>query len=90
VHESHQLASGLESGLDLDFAITRFSTAQSCDACSLTAATAKALATAPCLDSDPECPGWADGGECEHNPVFMHRACPLSCKQCHKQDVSSV
>ena len=63
---------------------------KSCDACSLTAATAKAVATAPCLDSDPGCPGWADGGECERNPVFMHRACPLSCKQCHKQDVSSL
>ena len=63
---------------------------KSCDACSLTAATAKALATASCLDSDPGCPGWADSGECERNAVFMHRACPLSCKQCHKQDVSTL
>lgn len=41
-----------------------------------------------CKDSKAECPGWAEGGECQANPGFMvgtlaqPGACLLSCWRC--------
>ncbi|KAL3629296.1 putative prolyl 4-hydroxylase 7 [Castilleja foliolosa] len=41
-----------------------------------------------CVDSDPNCPGWAVRGECEKNPLYMVGSegsvgyCRKSCKAC--------
>ncbi|XP_074652005.1 uncharacterized protein LOC141906622 [Tubulanus polymorphus] len=35
-----------------------------------------------CVDKNKECPGWANFGECEKNPVTVQRLCPLSCGKC--------
>jgi len=35
-----------------------------------------------CLDYRQECPGWASLGECNKNPVWMHKNCNKSCKLC--------
>jgi len=33
------------------------------------------------LDNDPNCVGWAAGGECSKNPSFMADACAFSCRE---------
>ena len=35
-----------------------------------------------CHDRDPECPGWAEVGECENNPGYMLAFCHKSCGIC--------
>lgn len=36
-----------------------------------------------CVDAQPQdCPSWAEGGECERNPGFMHSKCKSSCGTC--------
>jgi len=35
-----------------------------------------------CADEEGDCPAWADQGECDSNPEFMHSSCKLSCKLC--------
>lgn len=36
-----------------------------------------------CVDAQPQdCPLWAEGGECERNPGFMHSMCKSSCGTC--------
>lgn len=42
------------------------------------------LPTKPCEDAagEPHCSSWAAKGECEKNPGFMHKRCPLSCHVC--------
>ncbi|KAL1499640.1 hypothetical protein AB1Y20_011838 [Prymnesium parvum] len=42
---------------------------------------AAAVAAVLCLDSRPDCPGWALSGECGRNPA-VPRACPKSCGRC--------
>lgn len=37
-----------------------------------------------CKDQDERCKHWASQGECEHNPIFIHQQCPLSCRICPK------
>lgn len=34
------------------------------------------------MDADDGCDGWASSGECERNPGFMRRSCPLACRLC--------
>lgn len=36
-----------------------------------------------CVDQDPQCPGWADKGECSSSSAFMKENCQKSCKSCH-------
>lgn len=41
-------------------------------------------ASVECVDSDAtNCPLWAKKGECDGNPTFMFKTCPLSCNVCH-------
>ncbi|KAL7633441.1 UNVERIFIED_CONTAM: hypothetical protein RMT77_016312 [Armadillidium vulgare] len=35
-----------------------------------------------CLDSNDYCAQWAQAGECDTNPEWMHPNCKKSCKQC--------
>ncbi|CAI7799414.1 unnamed protein product, partial [Closterium sp. NIES-53] len=35
-----------------------------------------------CTDSNAYCQYWAEAGECEKNPVYMHEACRKACKVC--------
>merc|ERR1711931_592769 len=56
----------------------RFMILHCCKACSdmdhhrTTPAPTKPPTKAPiCVDDDPNCPSWADGGECENNPDWM-------------------
>lgn len=35
-----------------------------------------------CVDEDHRCAGWAARGECNLNPNYMLRGCPVSCKSC--------
>lgn len=35
-----------------------------------------------CFDSNPECPAWAQRGECEQNPAYMLFECRYSCQTC--------
>ena len=39
---------------------------------------------ARCVDEHEGCKGWADNGECLHNPLFMHSSCPVACESCGK------
>lgn len=39
-----------------------------------------------CKDSQTECGGWAESGECEANPGFMHESCKRSCLLCPDMD----
>ena len=40
------------------------------------------LKGAACADSDVQCSGWAQQGDCESNPDYMSAACPVSCLKC--------
>ena len=35
-----------------------------------------------CIDENAGCGNWAQSGECDRNPGFMHSACAKSCKTC--------
>lgn len=35
-----------------------------------------------CVDADPDCPGWAEQGECSRNANYMMLHCPRSCETC--------
>jgi len=35
-----------------------------------------------CEDENPNCPGWANSGECSRNPGWMNGNCPESCGVC--------
>ena len=37
-----------------------------------------------CDDRDTRCGRWAEDGECDANPAFMHQTCAGSCGTCHK------
>mmetsp|Transcript_21811 Transcript_21811/g.50147 ORF Transcript_21811/g.50147 Transcript_21811/m.50147 type:complete len:193 (-) Transcript_21811:194-772(-) len=39
-------------------------------------------AKAGCDDSDENCADWAESGECERNPAYMHANCAASCGKC--------
>lgn len=47
-----------------------------------TSATADAKAGARCADASANCAKWAKAGQCTSNQGYMHKQCPLSCKQC--------
>jgi hypothetical protein len=38
-----------------------------------------------CVDDDSRCPVWAQKGECERNPNFMHFRCQRSCQVCNDE-----
>jgi len=38
--------------------------------------------TLDCNDAQDECRSWAEGGECDKNPGFMHVSCKMSCRLC--------
>jgi hypothetical protein len=42
----------------------------------------------PCVDlaAAGSCDKWAEAGECDRNPVFMHRQCQLACGLCQGLD----
>ena len=48
----------------------------------LLAAIASCAAIGPCEDTHTDCAGWAEIGECEANPTWMERNCPVSCATC--------
>lgn len=35
-----------------------------------------------CLDESDACGAWAESGECDNNPGYMHKACAASCDTC--------
>ena len=35
-----------------------------------------------CNDETDACGAWADSGECDANPGYMHKACAASCDTC--------
>ncbi|XP_035204705.1 zinc metalloproteinase nas-13-like [Stegodyphus dumicola] len=37
-----------------------------------------------CVDSNSQCRGWAERGECEKNPTWMLTNCRKSCNQCRR------
>jgi hypothetical protein len=39
-----------------------------------------------CQDNNEGCVSWAQSGECDKNPAFMHIDCPLSCKLCRQPE----
>lgn len=39
-----------------------------------------------CVDSHEKCEEWADGGECDVNPMYMLFSCRSSCKTCDVND----
>ena len=40
----------------------------------------------PCKDDNAACARWAEDGECEKNPGFMHHSCAGSCNTCDHRD----
>ena len=40
-----------------------------------------------CDDENALCGKWADAGECDANPEYMHRACAGSCNTCDERKV---
>ncbi|KAG2446794.1 hypothetical protein HYH02_008354 [Chlamydomonas schloesseri] len=40
-----------------------------------------------CRDLESACNDWADKGECDKNPGFMHKSCRLSCKLCTAPEI---
>ena len=40
------------------------------------------LPTPGCNDANEACAGWAQSGECDKNPGFMHKSCTMSCRLC--------
>ena len=46
----------------------------------------QALPPKPCDDEDQKCQAWADAGECENNPGYMHVTCAGSCDTCDERD----
>jgi len=38
-----------------------------------------------CIDSHEQCSFWAEHGECDANPSYMHYNCRVSCKTCPKR-----
>lgn len=49
----------------------------------LAALCARGLAhAATCIDTNPNCEGWAAAGECLANPQYMRSSCALSCDSC--------
>eukprot|EP00308_Calcidiscus_leptoporus_P013153 CAMPEP_0119376088 /NCGR_PEP_ID=MMETSP1334-20130426/38783_1 /TAXON_ID=127549 /ORGANISM="Calcidiscus leptoporus, Strain RCC1130" /LENGTH=213 /DNA_ID=CAMNT_0007394565 /DNA_START=78 /DNA_END=719 /DNA_ORIENTATION=- len=40
------------------------------------------IGAAACKDTRDECGSWAEAGECESNPGFMHASCERSCLLC--------
>jgi hypothetical protein len=36
-----------------------------------------------CQDLREDCPIWAESGDCEKDPRYMHPHCPVSCDTCH-------
>lgn len=40
------------------------------------------LPTPACNDANEACAGWAQSGECDKNPGFMHKSCTMSCRLC--------
>lgn len=38
----------------------------------------------PCIDHNFQCLEWANLGECEHNPIYMHLECSRSCMRCYE------
>ena len=38
-----------------------------------------------CEDENEACGSWADSGECENNPGYMHDACAASCNMCEEK-----
>jgi hypothetical protein len=38
---------------------------------------------AECVDTSPECPLWANNGECDYNPKYMLKSCQRTCEACH-------
>lgn len=39
----------------------------------------------PCQDEHARCESWADVGECENNPAYMHSVCAGSCGTCDER-----
>jgi len=39
-------------------------------------------AAVPCEDLDAACAQWAQRGECNANPLYLHKQCPSSCNKC--------
>lgn len=37
-----------------------------------------------CQDESEACGSWADSGECDNNPGYMHKSCAASCDTCPK------
>jgi len=38
-----------------------------------------------CNDENESCGSWADSGECDNNPGYMHQACAASCDTCDER-----
>eukprot|EP00633_Aureoumbra_lagunensis_P004346 CAMPEP_0197316904 /NCGR_PEP_ID=MMETSP0891-20130614/44775_1 /TAXON_ID=44058 ORGANISM="Aureoumbra lagunensis, Strain CCMP1510" /NCGR_SAMPLE_ID=MMETSP0891 /ASSEMBLY_ACC=CAM_ASM_000534 /LENGTH=503 /DNA_ID=CAMNT_0042806615 /DNA_START=78 /DNA_END=1589 /DNA_ORIENTATION=+ len=47
------------------------------------------ITKAACLDESNLCPYWAEHGECEVNPDYMLRKCPMSCKICTEGETTT-
>jgi diketogulonate reductase-like aldo/keto reductase len=43
-----------------------------------------------CLDESDSCGAWADAGECENNPSYMHKSCAASCDTCPTPAASRI
>jgi len=41
-----------------------------------------------CQDESSECAGWAESGECERNPAYMHVSCKKACGKCPRASTS--
>eukprot|EP00966_Prymnesium_polylepis_P152867 3531140-Prymnesium_polylepis.1 len=52
----------------------------------LVLAAAAAAAGAACADSLPDCPEWAQMGQCDRNPSVMRARCRQSCGLCSADD----
>ena len=40
------------------------------------------ICTFNCTDTDEHCVSWAQDGQCEENPLMMHKECPIACGVC--------
>ena len=42
-----------------------------------------------CTNTHADCTLWAALGECQSNPKYMHKGCPLACRKCLYLDIGT-
>ncbi|EOD35746.1 hypothetical protein EMIHUDRAFT_362921 [Emiliania huxleyi CCMP1516] len=75
----------MAEGLDLfafDLSAAQMASIDSLDGTDPSAVHAPPPPPRSCTDDSDACGAWADAGECDANPGYMHKACAASCDTC--------